>query len=156
MNKSSLASIAVACTLPVANALAQSQGVYSVQWLKEGLSVILFFDAQQTKSPSDRANPSREQFTTFYQTTFWLNGFIVGFNASCMLEESNNSLNFPPEEWLDPRKIAPSLLQYIQNNSDLVDDAMPARVLMASWYYANHPRSTNRDKSAARLMLENE
>lgn len=156
MKKSLRTSIAISAALLVTGASSKSEETYSVRWLKEGLSLVLLLESHEAKNASSRTNLSEEQWRTFHQTIFWLNGFVVGFNASLFVEDNLNPLAFPPNEWLDPRAIAPSILQYIRKNSDLVDDKMRARVLMASWYYDSHPSATNRHKSAARILLEDD
>lgn len=60
-----------------------------------------------------------------------------------------------PAEWLDFRFVAPRLLKFMARNKDLINDQTPARLVMAAWYYEEHPSSSESQKMTVRALLAN-
>ncbi len=67
--------------------------IFSVDWLRKGCAAIVVGD-------SDKRNFTKDQESSSLQTMCWLNGFLVGANSMCMMNEAreqNSKLTFPPE-----------------------------------------------------------
>ena len=122
---------------------------FSVAWLRKGCTGIVVAE-------NDPKNLTKDQETRNLQILFWLNGFVVGANSMCLANEekaNNSKLTLPPATWIDARKLAPMLLDFLKENPK-VQDSAKAREFMTAFYYMKHPDSTERQKAISKSILE--
>ena len=126
----------------------QKHDPFSVTWLEKGCLSIMVFE-------KDLKNWTKDQEKTANQVTFWLNGFLVGANSMFAAEGPDSvapAIVFPPETWMDSKKLAPLILEFIRQNKQIPKDAK-AREVMTAWYYISHPKATQEQKNFGIFLL---
>lgn len=121
----------------------------SAHWLRQGCVSIIV--AETTPKSF-----TKEQEALALSVSTWLNGFIAGANSMCLVKEGNDkdlSLTYPPNEWLDPRKLAPKILSFLDSHPEIPPSANSREVIMA-FYYSTHPKATGFQSAVGSLLIE--
>jgi hypothetical protein len=102
----------------------------------------------------DPKNLSKEQKDmTIHYAAFML-GFLTGIRASAnilvlKLDDKEDDILIPPEDWLSPQNSAPSLGKFLEERKgEIPDEANTLRVLTI-WYLRCHPKSTAEEEAVA-------
>jgi hypothetical protein len=97
-----------------------------------------------------------KQLQTFYGVIHFYTGFLRGINNTFIQFERGRTPKtlIPPDEWLTWGNVAPDILNFMQKNKKSITDETPASDVLAAWYWAEHPESTDRDKLASQVILE--
>ena len=135
-----------------ANAFADSPddvSFLSAGWLKKGCVSVVVMGA----SPKSF---TKEQERSAISVTTWLNGFITGANSMCVSgsgSENASPITYPPQDWLDPRKLAPKILAFLDCHPQIPRSAKSREVMMA-FYYSSHPKGTELHRAIASNLIE--
>jgi hypothetical protein len=101
---------------------------------------------------------SEKQGQGFVTAVLYIQGVMAGLNKALWLYEPENApqLLFTPDKWSGFDVIAPSILSFMQRHSDKISDDTPASEVVAAWYFCEHPKATESDKSKGLFFLVNQ
>jgi hypothetical protein len=129
-----------ACSLFMTGSVLSAQKPLTAAWLKAGCTALLVWQ-------NDRENLTLDQQRTLEGVTPYVSGFIHGVQTMSFIGErgSNHKLTNIPYELRDFRRVAPKLMEFMQN-FPVIDDSAEARMVLWAFWCFNHPEATEENK----------
>jgi hypothetical protein len=145
--------VAFLLAAPIPATASDKDEAYRAAWLRRGCALTESLKAEG-KSAFEKWDWKQEQ--TFHGVMDFYHGFLRGINNSFFQFERGRAPKtlFAPDEWLTWGNVAPDILNFMQEHKNSITDETPASDVLAAWYWAKHPASTDRDKRASQVILE--
>ena len=111
-------------------------------WLKQGCSVL---------TSTQKGSITSQQEKTSVTVAVYMIGFMHGANAMALEDKEINRFYHLPDDWINPMKLAPALIAFIDKYSIPKDSE--AREVMMSYYYLNHPDRNEHHESVGYVII---
>jgi hypothetical protein len=124
-------------------AVVVSSEIGTAKWLRESCAAAV--DLFTSKDREFKAT----DFQSITPAWLMIYGTMQGFTHARRVlgPEKSPELFFPPPEWSACDEAARSILKFMQQHSEMIEDSDAAESVIAAWYFCEHPKATDADKA---------